>query len=76
MDRFPNAHKWMAGRQVFDRPESDGSTMAKRDIISSPEDHDKLTEAHVRTTLARRALSLEAVEQEIQEMNERDHQNP
>ena len=76
MDRFPKEYKWMAGRQVFERPESNGSTMAKRDIVSSPEEHDKLTEAHVRTALARRALSPEAIDREIQEMNDLDRQNP
>ena len=76
MDKFPKKYNWMAGRQVFERPESNASTMAKRDIINSLEGHDKLTEVHVRTTLARRALSPKAIEQEIQEMNERDRQNP
>ena len=36
MDRFPDEHKWMAGRQVFERPESSGSTMAKETLFVHP----------------------------------------
>lgn len=75
MDKFPKEYKWMAGRQVFERPESKASTMAKRDIIHTPEEHDEVTRAHVRSTLARRALSAEDIEREIQEMNELDRKN-
>ena len=76
MERFPKEYKWMAGRQVFERPESRGSIMAKRDIIDSPEQHDEVTRAHVRSTLARQALSAEDIEEEITAYDRLDRGNP
>jgi hypothetical protein len=57
--------EWMDGRAVYIFPEARPSNVAKRNIVSSDAEHDSLTQTHVRTTLARRALSTADIENEI-----------
>ncbi|SMD14697.1 hypothetical protein [Kibdelosporangium aridum] len=74
--RFPKEQRWMDGRQVFVRPESRASTTAKRDIIGTEEERDAVTEAHVISSLARRAMTVDEIEEEIKMFDELDEKNP
>ena len=62
--------------QVFDRPESLGSTMALRDIITSEAEHDALTVVSVRTALARQALTDVDMAAEIEALSTMDADQP
>lgn len=62
----------MDGRQVFIRPEGRASTAAKRDIITSESEREAMAKAHVASALARRAMTNEQIEDEIEEFDELD----
>lgn len=68
--RRRSERRWMDGRSVYFFPESRPSVVAKRDVVSSEAEHDSMTEAHVRSTLARRAMTPEQVEDEIAELGD------
>lgn len=64
-EKLSKDREWMDGRRAFLFPEALVSNVMKRNIVRTAEKHDSLTRTHVRTTLARRALSSMDIEREI-----------
>ncbi|WP_143268640.1 hypothetical protein [Amycolatopsis vastitatis] len=62
------------GRSVLMMPESRPSNVAKRNIVSTKEEHEELTKIHIEQALARRAMDSSDVDAEINEYEELERQ--